>query len=233
MSLNLSALPSMPTLDTSSLPLPSVAEVGDVIVTALDTAGDAATVVVASARRRPAMAVGIVSAAVLAMLAVILAGAAGTTRATLCDPSSRPASWLPDRDCCSGLSSERVSLIAPRGVGTVIPAPQYDADTIARREDNNSLVSESRVGCVFLALVVFAVGLSALMVRSWDRALDDRGQLRVAAADGPALGLQRPGNWDPWVSVDGRSELSRALPARCRVSGSHGGASPSATPRPT
>ncbi len=83
MSLNLSALPSMPTLDTSSLPLPSVAEVGDVIVTALDTAGDAATVVVASARRRPAMAVGIVSAAVLAAArACCSSGAAGTTRAT-------------------------------------------------------------------------------------------------------------------------------------------------------
>jgi len=72
MSLNLSALPSMPTLDTSSLPLPSVAEVGDVIVTALDTAGDAATVVVATARRRPAMAIGIVSAAALALLALVL-----------------------------------------------------------------------------------------------------------------------------------------------------------------
>jgi sigma-B regulation protein RsbU (phosphoserine phosphatase) len=39
------------------------------------------------------------------------------------------------------------------------------------------------LGCIFVALVVFAVGLAALMVRAWDRAVDDRGQLRVAAAE--------------------------------------------------
>ena len=39
------------------------------------------------------------------------------------------------------------------------------------------------LGCVFVALVVFAVGLAALMVRAWDRAVDDRGELRIAAAE--------------------------------------------------
>src|SRR5918995_1564979 len=39
------------------------------------------------------------------------------------------------------------------------------------------------LGCVFVALVVFAVGLAALMVRAWDRAVDRRGELRVAAAE--------------------------------------------------
>ena len=39
------------------------------------------------------------------------------------------------------------------------------------------------MGCVFVALVVFAVGLAALMVRAWDRAVDRRGELRVAAAE--------------------------------------------------
>jgi hypothetical protein len=66
MSLHLSSLPSLP--DTSALPSVSdVSEaVSDVIVTAIDTAGDAATVVVASARRRPKVAVGVgVAVAVL------------------------------------------------------------------------------------------------------------------------------------------------------------------------
>ena len=39
------------------------------------------------------------------------------------------------------------------------------------------------LGCVFVALVVFSIGLATLMVRAWDRAVDDRGQLRVAAAE--------------------------------------------------
>ena len=70
-SINLPSLPTLP--DTSSLPLPSVADVSeavsDVFVTALDTASDAATVVVASARRRPKVAVGVgVAAAVLLVL---------------------------------------------------------------------------------------------------------------------------------------------------------------------
>jgi hypothetical protein len=72
MSLHLSSLPSLPGLpslpDASSLP--SVSDVSeavtDVIVTAIDTAGDAATVVVKSARRRPKVAIGVgVAAAVL------------------------------------------------------------------------------------------------------------------------------------------------------------------------
>jgi serine phosphatase RsbU (regulator of sigma subunit)/CHASE3 domain sensor protein len=39
------------------------------------------------------------------------------------------------------------------------------------------------LGCVFVALVVFAVGLATLMVRAWDRAVDDRGELRIAAGE--------------------------------------------------
>ena len=39
------------------------------------------------------------------------------------------------------------------------------------------------MGCVFVALVVFSVGLATLMVRAWDRAVDDRGQLRIATAE--------------------------------------------------
>src|SRR3954462_14620355 len=39
------------------------------------------------------------------------------------------------------------------------------------------------LGCIFVALVVFAVGLCTLMVRSWGRAVDERGNLRVAAAE--------------------------------------------------
>ena len=68
MTLHLSSLPSLP--DASSLPLPSVSDVSDVVsdvfVTAIDTAGEAATVIVASARRRPKVAIGVgVAAAVL------------------------------------------------------------------------------------------------------------------------------------------------------------------------
>jgi hypothetical protein len=70
-SINLPSFPALP--DTSSLPLPSVADVSeavsDVLVTALDTAGEAATVVVASARRQPKVAIGVgVAAAVLLVL---------------------------------------------------------------------------------------------------------------------------------------------------------------------
>ena len=73
MSLNLSVLPSLP--DTSSLP--SVSDVGevvsDVVVTALDTAGEAATVVVETARRRPKLAAGVAVAAVMAFLVLVMA----------------------------------------------------------------------------------------------------------------------------------------------------------------
>jgi len=69
-SLNLS-LPSLP--DTSALP--SVSDVGeafgDVIVTAIDTAGDAANVVVATARRRPKVAIG-VGVALAALMLVMM-----------------------------------------------------------------------------------------------------------------------------------------------------------------
>ena len=39
------------------------------------------------------------------------------------------------------------------------------------------------VTCVFLALVIFASGLSGLMIRTWDRTLDDRTIARNAATD--------------------------------------------------
>ena len=63
------------------------------------------------------------------------------------------------------------------------------ANTIAlvgpgREVDRTSLrVRVGVLGCIFLAFAVFAVGLAFLMVRTWDRALDDRGQLRIAAAE--------------------------------------------------
>jgi hypothetical protein len=70
-SINLS-LPSLP--DTSALP--SVSDVseafGDVLVTAIDTAGEAATVVVDTARRRPKVAIGVGVALAALMLVLIL-----------------------------------------------------------------------------------------------------------------------------------------------------------------
>jgi len=71
MSLNLS-LPSLP--DTSALPSVSdVSEVvSDVLVTAIDTAGEAATVVVKTARRRPKVAIGVGVAAAVLLLAMIM-----------------------------------------------------------------------------------------------------------------------------------------------------------------
>jgi hypothetical protein len=73
MSLNISsALPSMP--DTSTLP--SVGEVGeivgDVVVSAIDTAGEAATVVVDTARRRPKVVLTVAAAAIIGLLAMML-----------------------------------------------------------------------------------------------------------------------------------------------------------------
>ena len=76
MSLNLSlpnlSLPNLP--DTSALPSVSdVSEVvGDVLVTAIDTAGDAAHVVVKTARRRPKVAIGVGVAALAAILVMML-----------------------------------------------------------------------------------------------------------------------------------------------------------------
>ena len=82
MSLHLSSMPTLPSLglpDASSLPLPSVSDVteavsavSDVIVTAIDTASDAATVVVASARRRPKVAIGVGVAAAVLMVVFLL-----------------------------------------------------------------------------------------------------------------------------------------------------------------
>jgi hypothetical protein len=60
----------------SSLPLPSVSDVsdavGEVLVTAIDTAGDAATVVVQSARRRPKVAIGVGVTAALLLVVLFL-----------------------------------------------------------------------------------------------------------------------------------------------------------------
>jgi hypothetical protein len=70
-SLNLS-LPSLP--DTSALPSVSdVSEaVSDVLVTAIDTAGDAANMVVKTARRRPKVAIGVgVTLAVLMLVMMV------------------------------------------------------------------------------------------------------------------------------------------------------------------
>src|SRR3954451_9074268 len=39
------------------------------------------------------------------------------------------------------------------------------------------------LGCIFVAFVVFALGMCTLMVRAWGRAVDRRGDLRVAAAE--------------------------------------------------
>jgi hypothetical protein len=67
-------LPTLP--DASSLPLPSVSDVSDavseVFVTAIDTAGDAATAVVDTARRRPKVAIGVAVAAMLLVVVLML-----------------------------------------------------------------------------------------------------------------------------------------------------------------
>lgn len=39
------------------------------------------------------------------------------------------------------------------------------------------------LGCIFVVLAVVAVGLCALMIRAWGRAVDSRGDLRIAAAE--------------------------------------------------
>jgi hypothetical protein len=72
-SLRLSSL-TLP--DASSLPLPNVSDVtdavSDVLSTAIDSAGDAATVVVKSARRRPKIAMGVGVVAVMLLVALWL-----------------------------------------------------------------------------------------------------------------------------------------------------------------
>ena len=99
MSINLSSLPSLP--DTSSLPLPSVSDVSevvsDVFVTALDTAGEAATVVVASARRRPKVAIGVgVAVGALLLVLVMCSRVARRRRSRLCRDDASRASLPPD-----------------------------------------------------------------------------------------------------------------------------------------
>lgn len=72
MSLTIPNLPSVGALDPSSIPMPSLAEIGDAITTAVDTAGEAATVVARSVQRRPVVAAGLVAASLVAILAVLL-----------------------------------------------------------------------------------------------------------------------------------------------------------------
>ena len=62
---------------------------------------------------------------------------------------------------------------------------QYDSVSMGKTPtDRTSLRRRVGVlGCIFVALVVFAVGLCTLMVRAWGRAVDDRGALRVGAAE--------------------------------------------------
>jgi hypothetical protein len=73
MSINLS-LPNVPTLDVSSLPSASdvTGVVSDALVTAIENAGDAATVVVESARRRPRTAMAVAGAAIVMVLVAMI-----------------------------------------------------------------------------------------------------------------------------------------------------------------
>src|SRR5262245_38390786 len=96
--------------------------------------------------------------------------------------------------------------------------------------DRHSL--RNRVGvlaCVFLALVIFSVGLSTLMVRAWSRALDDRGELRIAAAEVADLrraysdqesalrGYLLGGDSDALESYQEAAALARAMEDRLRL----------------
>ena len=94
MSLSFSSLPTLP--DASTLPLPSVSEVGDavsdVIVTAIDTAGEAANAVVKTARRQPKLAMGVgLAAAVLLFVMLLRRRHAETQRDTRDDHRPRVA----------------------------------------------------------------------------------------------------------------------------------------------
>jgi hypothetical protein len=103
MSINLSSLPSMPNLDMNGLPSASdISEVlGDAFVTAVDTAGDAATVVAdaaavvaKSARRRPKAAGMIVGAALLAVLVAMFVARRRRSPAPLVATTERPADFV-------------------------------------------------------------------------------------------------------------------------------------------
>ena len=65
------------------------------------------------------------------------------------------------------------------------------------------------IAVVFLLMVLVAVGLSALMIRRWDRTLDARGEARAAAADVAELRLslsdQETGIRGYLLTGDGRS----------------------------
>ncbi len=67
---------------------------------------------------------------------------------------------------------------------TVTPQP-YDATTMVNASSERTSLRRrvGVLGCIFVGLVVFAVGLCTLMVRAWGRAVDARGELRVAAAE--------------------------------------------------
>ena len=70
-------------------------------------------------------------------------------------------------------------------LGPEVTVHQYDAVTMGHTSsDRTSLRRRVGVlGCVFVALVVFSVGLCTLMVRTWGHAVDQRGNLRIAAAE--------------------------------------------------
>jgi sigma-B regulation protein RsbU (phosphoserine phosphatase) len=126
-------------------------------------------------------------------------------------------------------------------VGRLVPPEntttrrQYDADTMAPAPiERTSLRRRVGVlGCVFVALVVFAVGLCTLMVRAWGRAVDDRGALRIAAAEVADLRLaysdqetgirgymlwDDPSFLDPY---DNGVALARAMQERLRDQATH------------
>ena len=118
MTLHLSSLPSLRT--RLSLPLPSVSDVSDVVsdvfVTANDTAGEAATVIVASARRRPKVAIGVGVAAAVLFVGFSLFGAAA--KRLLSRPSATTTSrgsLPPDSPAIAGHRLAIVTHLGERG----------------------------------------------------------------------------------------------------------------------
>lgn len=61
----------------------------------------------------------------------------------------------------------------------------YDAGTMVHTSSHRTSLRRrvGVLGCIFVVLVVFAVGLCTWMVRAWGHAVDERGDLRIAAAE--------------------------------------------------